>query len=129
MENTPPTNTIIIKVDKKIKKMNWSIQNAWNDSIVIPSKKKSEPREVLYASEIGRCYYETYLSMMGIEPTNEISNTIRRKMEAGNFYESIVVWVLQRCGALREQQLSVVLEKEGLLPIRGRADILADWIS
>jgi hypothetical protein len=53
-------------------------------------------------------------------------------MEAGNFYEAIVVWVFRRCGILKETQGKVrLLDDPRYLPVYGRLDILAghdgDW--
>lgn len=114
-----------------MKSNNWSIQEGWNKTLTISKERDNKPRDILYASEIGRSYYDTYLSMMGVPATNDVSDTIRRKMEAGNFYEAIVAWVFQRVGILKEQQTSIRSYVPGLLPIHGRADIIAgcdgDW--
>jgi hypothetical protein len=116
---------------ENVRTKNWSIQEGWNSTLIIKHERDNKPRDILYASEIGRSYYDTYLSVMGVPATNEISDTIRRKMEAGNFYEAIVAWVFQRVGILQDTQVQIRTYVPGLMPIHGRADILAgcdgDW--
>lgn len=106
--------------------MSWSVQTAWNKTITVPKIKKTEPRNFLYASELGRSLFDVYHSLIGIEPTNAITDAVRRKMEAGNFYESLVVWVFQRCGILIETQGKArTPETENSIAVYGRFDILA----
>lgn len=110
---------------------NWSLQFPWNKSITTDHSRKFEPRDFLYAGEIGDSFLTTFWKMKGIEPTNKLSDGTRRKMEAGHFYEAVVVWVLERTGMLKETQGKVRLFDDRFLPVYGRFDILAgfdgDW--
>lgn len=108
----------------------WSIQKIWNDTIVIPRDRAVKPRNYVYASEIGRDFYEVFLSMKGVEPTDGFTDTARRKMEAGNFYEDLVAWVFQRTGILINREGYVKCENP--IPVHGRYDIWSgtggvDW--
>ncbi len=109
------------------KEKHWSLMEPWNTSLVVRKKdKRIEPRNYLFASELGKPFIEVYWAMNGIEPTNLASDIARRKMEAGNFYEAIVVWVLRRVGLLKETQTKVRLtDKEKCLNVHGRLDIVA----
>lgn len=104
----------------------WSIQPFWNGSIPISAFRENQPRDILFASDIGASFYDMYLRMQGIQATNRASDTARRKMEAGNFYEAVVVWVFKRCGILKETQGKIrLLDDPDYLPIYGRFDILS----
>lgn len=109
----------------------WSVQAPWNSSISISKFREMLPRDVLYASEIGASFYDVYHAMIGTPPTNGATETARRRMEAGNFYEALVVWVFKRCGILKETQTRVRLNDPKYLPVHGKCDIYAghdgDW--
>ena len=110
-----------------MKEQNWSIQECWNLALISGKKdRRIEPRNILFASEIGKNFLEVYWQMKGIPPTNVASDTALRKMEAGNFYEAIVAWTLQRCGILKETQGKArLLNDPNYLDVYGRFDILA----
>jgi len=85
-----------------------------------------KPRDYLYASEIGRNMLDVYWAMSGIEPTNLASDVARRKMEAGNFYEAVVVWVMRRTGILKDTQTRVkLLDQPDMLNVSGKLDFIA----
>ena len=109
------------------KEASWSIQESWNRSLTVAKKdRRIQPRDFLYASEVGRPYLDVYWSMQGIEPTNVQSDTARRKMEAGNFYEAVVGWVFQRVGILKETQAKArLIDNPDYLNVYGRIDIIA----
>lgn len=106
----------------------WSIQEPWNYSTLISKQWETKPRDILYASEVGSSFLETYWKLNGVAPTNAISESGRRKMEAGNLYEAIVVWTLRKVGILKETQGKIRLTDDpDLLPVYGRFDILAGF--
>jgi hypothetical protein len=105
---------------------NWSIQDPWNKSLELSWEREFKPRDILYVGNIGAPFIEVYWSMMGVPPTNKISSTIKRKMEAGNLYESIVVWTLKKLNLLVETQgKSRLLNEPDYLSVYGRYDILS----
>jgi len=122
-----------ISIEKsKNKEKSWSIQEFWNGSLILEKDRKTEPRDILYVGDIGAPFLDVYWKMLGIEPTNPFSDTIRRKMEAGNFIEAWIVWTFRKCGILKNWQGKVrLLDNPEYLPVYGRYDILAghdgDW--
>lgn len=80
----------------------WSIQQIWNDELTFGRKeRKLEPRDHMWASELGKGYYERYLKMSGIAPDFDYDERVLRKFEAGNFFERLVGFVLMSSGLLK----------------------------
>ena len=126
MNNEETQDDIIITPDITLDSVKyWTITDAWNQSLTVPSSFEPKPRNYLYASEVGGNMLEIYWRMIGMEPTNEKTDTSRRKMEAGNFYEALIVWVFKRCGLLKDTQTRVRLEVPGLLAVSGKLDLIA----
>jgi len=44
----------------------WSFENIWNESL-IPAERKPEPRERIFASELGGAMVDRFLKMKGVE--------------------------------------------------------------
>lgn len=116
----------------KLQKYQWTLQDIWNESIDQKEDRKIEPRNYLYASEVGGSIVDTYLKLQGMQPTNPYDIRSRRKFEAGNFWEWAIRLVLIRSGLLKSSQDRVWLQYPGLLPVSGRLDFLAggkiDWV-
>lgn len=105
---------------------NWSIQQAWNNTLETARDRETKPRDILYASDLGGELIDVYWKLKGVQPSNPFSNSAKRKMEAGYYYENLVVWVLQRCGMLQNTQGRVrLINDEKHLAVYGRYDILA----
>lgn len=104
----------------------WSFSNVWNQSIEQGKPdRKFEPREKIWASEIGGSLIDRFLKMKGVEPTNPPNARSLRKFEAGNIWESILGFVLLRAGVLIESQEWVQYQYHGLFPVSGRLDFIA----
>jgi hypothetical protein len=126
MNNEEIQDDIIITPDITLDSVKyWTIMDAWNQSLTVPSSFEPKPRNYLYASEVGGNMLEIYWRMIGLSPTNDKTDTSRRKMEAGNFYEALIVWVFKRCGLLKDTQTRVRLEAPGLLAVSGKLDLIA----
>lgn len=104
----------------------WGFQKIWNDSIEIGRPARIlEPRERIWASEIGGSFVDRYLKMKGTSPTNPPNPRSLRKFEAGNIWESIVGYVLRRAGILVESQEWLKYQYPGFLPVTGKLDFIA----
>ena len=103
----------------------WGISRVWNASLIDKAERKTEPRDHLWASELGKSPIDLYLKLKGVEPTNLPNDRSKRKFEAGNIFEWIVGLILLRAGILRESQKWVSYQYPGLLEVTGKADYIA----
>jgi len=112
-------------------KLSWSFANIWNESLACREERKLEPRERIWASELGGPMLDRWYKMKGVKPSNPFGFRPLRKFEAGNLFEWITAVVLNRAGILIEQQRWLRYQYDGLLPVTGRLDHLAggkpDW--
>jgi len=47
----------------------WSVQGIWNEELTLGRKDRVlEPRDHIWASELGKSHYERYLKMTGVAP-------------------------------------------------------------
>jgi len=102
----------------------WSFEALWNDSL-IPVERKPEPRDYIWASELGGSMIDRYLKMKGVEYSTPPNMRSMRKFQAGNFFEWIVSMVLKRAGLIIAQQDRVYHQYDGLLKVSGKIDFLA----
>jgi len=104
--------------------LDWQFENIWNDSL-IPVERKPEPRERIFASELGGAMVDRYLKMKGVEYSTPPNMRSLRKFEAGNYIEWLVSLVLKRAGLIISQQDRLEYAYDGLLPVSGKIDFLA----
>jgi len=107
------------------KELTWSFAQIWNRSLENCPKRKYEPRERIWASEMGGAYIDRYLKMKGVEPTNPPNARSLRKFEAGNIWEAIIGYVLKRAGILLDSQEWLKYQYPNLLPVTGKLDFFA----
>lgn len=96
----------------------------WNTCVEYDDSKPIEPRERLFASELGGSMVDIFLKLKGTTPTNPPNNRSRRKFNAGNVTEWIVKAVLLQAGILLETQKPFGYQYDGLLPVSGRLDFI-----
>lgn len=105
--------------------MRWSFYSIWNESLEEGRPTKIlEPRQKIWASELGGSMIDRYLKMTGVQPTNPPNPRSLRKFEAGNIWEAIVGYVLKRAGILQSKQDWIQYQYEGLLPVSGKLDFI-----
>lgn len=108
---------------------NWNLEDVWNDAL-ITERRETKPRDYIYASEIGKNYWERYHKMMGVEPTNHYDARVLRKFAAGDLFEQVVGMILRKCGILISEQERVELSAtDKHLRVSGRIDFHAGGIS
>lgn len=104
----------------------WSFASIWNSSLDAGREERVlEPRERIWASEIGGAMIDRWLKMKAVTPTNPPNSRSQRKFEAGNLWENIVGHVLSRAGILIESQEWLKYQYDGLLPVTGKLDFMA----
>jgi hypothetical protein len=102
----------------------WSFTQVWNEALDAMPERETEPREHIWASELGRGYYDRYFKMHGRQPTTPPNLRSRRKFEAGNLTEWVVQQILMRANVLRSTQDYIINEDYGM-KVTGRLDFLA----
>ena len=111
----------------------WNIEDVWNDALIVGrAERENKPRDYIYASEIGKNFWDRYQKMMGVEPTNPYDARLLRKFAAGNLFEDLVGMMLKKCGILIAEQERVELpETHETLRVSGRIDFhaggIVDW--
>lgn len=106
-------------------RMSWSFFNVFNSAVISKEERKVEPREHGWASELGNSYFDRYLKMTGVAPTNPPNTRSKRKFFMGYVVEDIVRFVLQLSGLVVSTQERMEHQYEGLIKITGKCDIVA----
>ncbi len=111
----------------------WSVQNIWNEELTLGRKDRVlEAREHIWASELGKGYYERYLKMNAIAPDFDYEERVLRKFEAGNFFERLIGFVLMSSGLLKfDNKWHQIPADNTHLPVSVKPDFIAggkpDW--
>lgn len=100
-----------------------NLAQIWNSSIE-KKDRPIEPRQRLFASELGGSMIDRWHKLKGIPYTNPPNSRSMRKFMAGDIWEWIIKTVLIRAGIPFTTQDRVELNYEGLLPITGRIDFI-----
>lgn len=103
---------------------NWGLAQVWNESLDTDRQRPLEKREHVWASELGKSYYDRYYKMQGRTATTPPNMRARRKFEAGNLMEWVVTQVLTRAGVLHTTQDYIVCD-EGDVRVTGKNDFMA----
>lgn len=103
----------------------WSLVGVWNKSLEDQEEREYEPRDYLWASELGKSEIDIFLKMKGVQPTNPPNARSLRKFEAGNIWEWIIKVILKKADLMIDDQVRVLTTYEGLLPVSGKIDFLA----
>jgi hypothetical protein len=114
-EQTAPTRG----VDK-----DWTLTGMWNGALQKNRRDAYEPRNHIWASELGGSYYDRYWRMKGRKPTTPPNLRSRRKFEGGNLAEWIVQQILARAHILKSSQHRIEYS-DGALKVTGKADFTA----
>lgn len=102
------------------------LRDIWNKSISTDHKtRKYEPRDYIYASELGGSVFDTWMKMNAEPITHPPNKRALRKFAMGNWVEHDVKQLLLASGLLIEDQKHVVSEPdESCLSIHGRTDFI-----
>jgi hypothetical protein len=103
----------------------WNLAEPWNEAAK-SEDRPLKPRNYLFASNIFDSHINTYLSMLGVEPTNPANDRSRRKFFAGHVWEYIVKQVLLVCGVYHQEEIKIdATPFSNLLSVHGRCDFVA----
>lgn len=106
----------------------WTLMKVWNESLGKKEERLPEPRERLFASELGRSDIDLFLKLKGEKPSNEPDDRAYRKFNAGDLYEWFVSLVLLKCGIYITTQTAVKLKLKDMLEVSGRLDFIAGGV-
>lgn len=102
----------------------WSFAGVWNEALDTDRSREVKARDYVWASELGRGYYDRYWKMHGRTPTTPPNIRAKRKFEAGNLIEWVMQQILVRAGVLEDRQVDIVSE-DGPIKVSGRCDFIA----
>lgn len=110
----------------------WSIQTIWNEVLSLADEREFKPREHIWASEIGKNFFERYLKMTGVKPDLEYPKRVLRVFCAGDFYERLMGYILVTAGILKhDNKRYEVPATETTLMVSVKPDFIAggkpDW--
>ena len=105
--------------------LTWSVFNLWNTALEKREDRPIKERYNMWASELGGPHIDRYLKMKGVTPTNPPNARSLRKFDAGNRWEAIIKFVLDRAGILIDQQKWLEFQYPGLLSVTGKLDFIA----
>lgn len=110
----------------------WSIQGIWNEQLSLADERGYEPRQHIWASEIGKNHFERYLKMTGVKPDLQYPKRVLRVFAAGDFYERVIGYVLVTAGLLKaDNKRFEIPATEDTLMVSVKPDFIAggkpDW--
>lgn len=102
----------------------WSLASVWNACLDTDRQREYVTRDYIWASELSGSYYDRYWKMRGRQPTTPPNLRAKRKFEAGNLSEWVVLQVLRRANVLKTTQEHITYEL-GSMKVTGRCDFIA----
>ena len=112
---------------------NWSVAGIWNSELTLGrDERELKQRQHIWASELGKDYWERYQKMNAIKPDFGFEERILRKFEAGNFFERLIGFVLMSSGLLKfDNKWYQIPADEEHLAVSVKPDFIAggkpDW--
>ena len=109
---------------------NWSINYLISDLLGGGATLKPEPRQEIWASDLGKPLFDTYHKMRGTPYTNPTDGRGMITFLLGKAIEQGVYNMLKDVGLAFESQDKIRIELEGCLPVTGRPDLViqvTDW--
>lgn len=108
----------------------WSIQEVFNE--FFGTERELKPRDVIYASELGKSFRDRYYSMFAVKPTNPMETRVRMLFYEGQSKERDIMTILKITGLLKGyQRIANLKPTKKRLAVRGRIDMVAggkiDW--
>lgn len=103
--------------------------NAWHSQ-----SREMKPRDVIWASEIGKDPFDRYWKMKGVQPSNEPSSRTHFKFFIGDAIEGAILTVLERAGftvELQKDREKCRVSIPGMMTVEGKFDAIissnGDW--
>lgn len=112
---------------------NWSISKTLSEGFKSERRPPKE-REYIYASEIGKQFFDRYYKMNGYEPSEKLSSRTYFRFFIGDLLEYGILRLFHRAGMqiqVQKGREKCIVETEGLFPVSGKYDAIisadGDW--
>lgn len=102
----------------------WHLSEIWNATRDIDRTRSYEPRDYIWASELGGSFYDRYWKMHGRDATTPPNLRSQRKFDSGNLIEWIVKQIFVQSHVQHRQQ-DYIVNTEGAMKVTGKADFIA----
>lgn len=106
----------------KLAQIFGAFNQAWQRRIDRAYEKEREPRDYMWASELGNSFYDRFLLMTGNKPTTPPNFRSQNKFKTGEMTEYVLSQPFRRCGVLKAQQERVRHTLPGCLMVSGKID-------
>jgi hypothetical protein len=100
-----------------VPEQDWSLQTIWNNFLAFGNDRELKPRTEIWASEIGKNYYERYLKMTGVKPDLQYPLRVLRVFSAGRKLEREVAEVFIAAGLLKHDNKKYTIKGDGITTV------------
>ena len=108
----------------------WNIRDLLGDLMGASARTQPQPRDTIWASDLGKPYVDRWLEMKGVPYTNPATGKDLMRFFLGKQIEAGIESMLTRCGLPFRSQEKLSVEQEDCLPVVGQADLILeidDW--
>src|ERR1035437_3273875 len=105
--------------------VSWTLKGILDKALEKRRERITEPRDRIWASDLGKAYVDRYLNMTGVEPSNGPNKRTLVKFDMGSFFEKYLLDLLKKAGILQATQEYLTYQYPNLLQVTGRLDSLA----
>lgn len=113
------------KKQPKTKELNiLPFVDIFDAALASDNAREFKARDYIYASEVGMGFYDRYLSMKGVQPSNLPNEIALRKFKLGALIEDFFKLVLYEIGLLHSQEERVMSNFGFGCEVSGRLDVL-----
>ena len=102
----------------------WNLSSIWNDLRDKDRTRPYEPRNYIWASELGGSYYDRYWKMHGRDAVTPPNLRSQRKFDSGNLIEWVVKQIFVQSHIDHSTQ-DYIINDEGAMRVTGKADFIA----
>lgn len=96
----------------------------FDTALALDKKRDFKARDYIYASEVGMGYFDRFLSMNGVRPSNDPNEIAVRKFKLGELIEDFFKLVLWEMGILKAQEKSIRSNFGFGCEVSGRMDVV-----
>lgn len=95
-----------------------------NTSMEQEDERELKERDYMWASELGSSFYDRYLTMKGVPPSNPPNQIAIRKFKVGHLIEDYIKIILFQAGLLKKYEDRVYSDFDFGLKVSGKMDVV-----